>query len=142
MLLAAAAAAAAAAEVLRMMMIKLILGQSFTLLQIAGNVFLATLRLEADHPFHLRLTRRDLHACLSQRLPLVPLRRSYIASQVVFFRLPLTHLLLDSMSQKQEIVKPQEIRRANIDGHIWYEMLMLPPNPMAGKKYYACKVLS
>ena len=63
----------------RMMMIKLILGQSFTLLQIAGNVFLATLRPEADHPFHLRLTRRDLHACLSQRPPPVPLRRSYLS---------------------------------------------------------------
>jgi hypothetical protein len=49
------------------------------------------------------------------------------------------------MSQKQEHLKNQEIqeiRRANIDGHIWYEMLMLPPHPMAGNKYYACKVLS
>ena len=34
----------------------------------------------------------------------------------------------------------QEIRRANIDGHIWFEMLVEQPHPMAGNKYYACKV--
>jgi hypothetical protein len=32
------------------------------------------------------------------------------------------------------------IRRANIDSHIWFEMLMLPPHAMAGSKYYACEV--
>ena len=32
------------------------------------------------------------------------------------------------------------IRRAKIDSHIWFEMLMLPPHAMAGSKYYACEV--
>jgi hypothetical protein len=36
----------------------------------------------------------------------------------------------------------QELRRANMDGHIWLEILMLPPHPMAGQTYYTCKVPS
>ncbi len=35
----------------------------------------------------------------------------------------------------------KELRRANIDGHLWLELVMLPPNAMAGAKYYACQVL-
>ncbi len=36
--------------------------------------------------------------------------------------------------------RAQELRRANIDGHIWLEIRMLPPHPMAGQTYYTCEV--
>jgi hypothetical protein len=118
-------------------MIKLILEKLFTLLPIAGTVFLATLRPEADHPLHLRLTRRDLFACPSKTAACATQSYSQPDRQRNSpYSSCSAHLLLDSMSHPSNT---REIRRANIDGHIWYEMAMIQ-GPRAGVKYYACKV--